>query len=188
VKNNHILKITISGLLIAIGFIIPMFSPLKIVIEPASYTLASHVPIFIAMFISPYVAIAVCIGTTLGFFFSGIFPIIVTLRAASHIVFVIVGSLFLHELSKGRLTEKKLWIFSGCIGLIHGAIEVAVVSAFYISLTVGEVYYERGWLVSVLLLVGFGTVIHSMIDFKLAHIIIMPLKKVKGIGGLFGKV
>jgi len=188
VKHDKVLKICLSGLLIAIGFIIPMFSPLKILIEPASYTLASHVAIFVAMFISPYMAIAVCIGTTLGFFFSGIFPIIVTLRAASHIVFVIAGSLFLHELSKNKLTEKKLWIFSLCIGLIHAAVEVAVVSAFYITLNVGDAYYEKGWLVSVLLLVGLGTVIHSMIDFKLAHIIILPLKKIKGFGELFGKV
>lgn len=186
-KHDRIFKITLSGLLIAIGFVIPMFSPLKIVIEPASYTLASHVPIFIAMFISPYVAVAVCIGTTLGFLFSG-FPIIIVLRAASHIAFVVVGSLFLHEIAKGRLGEKKLWLFSFFIGLVHAAIEVVVVSVFFITLGVGERYYEQGWLVSVLLLVGLGTLIHSMIDFKLAHIILLPLKKVKKFGELFAKV
>jgi niacin transporter len=187
VKNNHILKITISGLLIAVGIVIPMFSPLKIVLEPASFTLASHVAIFVAVFISPSVAISVCVGTTLGFFLGG-FPIIIVLRAASHIIFAAAGSLFLHKFSKGRLTEKKFWGVSACIGLIHAAIEVAVVSAFYITLSVGEAYYEKGWLVSVLLLVGLGTVIHSMIDFKIAHIVVQPLKKNKGLRELFGKV
>ena len=39
----------------------------KIVIGPASFTLASHVPLFVAMFFSPGMAIAVALGTTFGF-------------------------------------------------------------------------------------------------------------------------
>ena len=39
----------------------------RITIGPASFTLASHVPVFIAMFISPVVAIAVSLGTGFGF-------------------------------------------------------------------------------------------------------------------------
>ena len=57
----------ISALLCAMG-IIPIFSPIKIIFEPASFTLASHVAIFIAMFISLRTALFVTIGTTLGFF------------------------------------------------------------------------------------------------------------------------
>jgi niacin transporter len=56
-NNNKVKTMTIAALLSAIGIIIPMFSPIKLVIEPASFTFASHVPIFIAMFISPVVAI-----------------------------------------------------------------------------------------------------------------------------------
>ncbi len=41
----------------------------KIMIPPASFTLASHVPLFIAMFFTPGVAVAVALGTTFGFFF-----------------------------------------------------------------------------------------------------------------------
>ena len=40
--------ITIAALLIAIGILIPMISPLKIILEPASFTLASHVATMIA--------------------------------------------------------------------------------------------------------------------------------------------
>ena len=44
-------EIIMAALLCAIGIMIPMISPIKIVLEPASFTLASHVAIFIAMFI-----------------------------------------------------------------------------------------------------------------------------------------
>ena len=56
----------IAALLCAIGIIIPLFSPLKIILEPMSFTLASHVPTFLAMFISPVTAIFVSIGTAIG--------------------------------------------------------------------------------------------------------------------------
>jgi niacin transporter len=72
-----------AALLIAIGFVIPVFSPVKILLEPASYTLASHVSIFIAMFISPFIAVVVSLGTTLGFLVGG-FPPVIVLRAATH--------------------------------------------------------------------------------------------------------
>ena len=49
----------LAALLSAIGILIPIIMPFKITIEPASFTLASHVPMFIAMYISPVVAIIV---------------------------------------------------------------------------------------------------------------------------------
>ena len=65
-KTNSVKRLTISALLIAMGIIIPMVMP-RITIGPASFTLASHVPVFIAMFISPVVAIAVSLGKVLVF-------------------------------------------------------------------------------------------------------------------------
>ena len=67
-KTNSVKRLTISALLIAMGIIIPMVMP-RITIGPASFTLASHVPVFIAMFISPVVAIAVSLGTGFSFDF-----------------------------------------------------------------------------------------------------------------------
>ena len=61
-------EVIMAALLCAIGIMIPMISPIKIVLEPASFTLASHVAIFIAMFISTKVALLVTVGTTIGFF------------------------------------------------------------------------------------------------------------------------
>jgi niacin transporter len=100
-RRNSVLKLSVSGLLIAVGIIIPMFSPLKILLEPASFTLASHVAIFIAMFISPGMAASVAVGTTLGFYF-GAFPIVVVLRAATHVVFAVAGAMYLKGTRKGN--------------------------------------------------------------------------------------
>ena len=65
-KKHSVRHLTIAALLIGMGIVIPMVMP-KIVIGPASFTLASHVPLFVAMFFSPGMAIAVALGTTFGF-------------------------------------------------------------------------------------------------------------------------
>jgi niacin transporter len=181
-KNHHILSLTISGLLIAVGVVIPMFSPLKVFIEPAaSFTLASHVAVFIAMFISPPVAVCVAAGTALGFSLSG-FPPVVVLRAATHIIFAFMGSVYLHNIAKKKLSVISLRVFSFFIGVIHAVCEVIVSSVFYFS---GN--SEHGFVRTILILVGVGTVIHSMVDFEIARVIIMPLKKQKVISGIFDK-
>jgi niacin transporter len=177
-KNQSIMKLTISGLLIAIGLIIPMFSPLKIVLEPASFTLASHVVIFTAMFISPAMAVSVALGTTLGFFL-GSFPVIVVLRASTHVVFALAGALYLRKISRKRLSIAKLRLFSLCIAAIHASGELVVVSIFYFEGNISPAHLEQGFITSVLLLVGLGTVIHSMIDFEISRILILPLEKQK---------
>ena len=175
-KNLSILRITISGLLIAVGIAIPAFSPVKIILEPASFTLASHVPIFIAMFISSGMAAAVAFGTTIGFFLGG-FPLVVALRAASHILFATLGALYLRRAQKTSSNVLILWVFSFCVALVHALCELIVVSVFYFKGSMGSTYYQRGFLTSVLFLVGLGTVIHSMVDFKIAHIILSTLRK-----------
>src|SRR5699024_12387278 len=83
-------EVIMSALLCAIGIMIPMISPIKIILEPASFTLASHVAIFIGMVISTKVALLVTVGTTIGFFIGG-FPIVVVARALSHLVVVMFG-------------------------------------------------------------------------------------------------
>ena len=55
-------NLTITALLMALAIMIPIMMPLKVVIPPASYTLASHVPIFLAMFLSRKMAACVVIG------------------------------------------------------------------------------------------------------------------------------
>jgi niacin transporter len=169
-ENKRVLKIAIAGVLIAIGIIIPMISPFKIIIEPASFTLASHVVIFMAMFISPAMAVAVACGTAAGFFLGG-FPLVVVFRALSHVIFAGLGAWYLHN-TKQNMTFAQLRIFSLIIALIHAVCEVVVSSAFYFGQMMGSI---TGFMTSVILLVGVGTFIHSLIDFEITLLIKAPL-------------
>ena len=162
-KHSSTQKMVTSALLIAIGILIPLVSPAKIMLEPASFTLASHVPVFIAMLISPAMAAFVAVGTALGFFIAS--PLVVALRAATHIVFAVAGGLYLQRRPETLQRPVKVRIFSLVIGVIHGACELLVVSLFYFGGGMGAQFYEQGFLRSVLLLVGLGSVIHSMVDF-----------------------
>ena len=177
--RNNIFKLSLTGMLIAVGVIIPMFSPVRIILEPASFTLASHVVIFMAMFISPAVAVAVAAGTTMGFFLGG-FPIVVVLRAASQIIYAAVGAFYIHKIAKTPLSSGRILFFSFWVNILHALGELAVVSLFYLGGNLAAIHYDQGFLRSVLLLVGLGTVIHGMIDFEIARMVMIPLKK-KGI-------
>jgi len=179
-RDNSIQKLCIAALLIAVGVVIPMFMPIKIILEPASFTLASHVPVFLAMMISPAVVCAVAIGTTIGFFLGG-FPIVVVLRAASHLVFALAGSIYLQRHPATMNSPVKIHIYSFLVGLTHAAGELLVVSAFYFGGGMGDAYYQQGFLRSVLLLVGVGSVIHSMVDFEIALIVAKALGKQKSV-------
>lgn len=169
-------SMVIAALLCAIGIIIPMFAP-KIILEPASFTLASHVPVFIAMFISPYVAMSVALITGFGFLFAG-FPIVVVLRALTHIIFAGVGAFVLKKYGNIFLSTKKTVTFAFLISLLHASCEVLVVTFFYWGSQMTSAYYDKGYLLSVVGLVGIGTVIHSMIDFGIASFVWQPLQHV----------
>ncbi|MGL5754813.1 MAG: hypothetical protein ACRCYC_05765 [Paraclostridium sp.] len=166
-RKSNTKSIVISALLCALGIIIPMFSPIKLILEPASFTLASHVSIFIAMFISPSTAIFVTLGSTVGFLLGG-FPIVVVFRALSHLIFVSIGSIYLQKHSNTIKSIKSSLGYSFIIGLIHAICEVLVVLPFYFGNGLSNGYYEQGFVTSVLCLVGIGTIIHSMLDFGLS--------------------
>ena len=139
-----------------------MFMP-KIVLGPMSFTLASHVAVFLAMFISPIMAVAVCIGTTLGFFMTT--PFIIALRAASHIVFAFIGAVIVKR--NPDIIEKPVStvLFNIFLALMHAIAEVAVVTPFFLS---GSMFnaeqLANGYVMSVLLLVGCGTFVHSCME------------------------
>jgi niacin transporter len=48
---------------------------------------------------------------------------------------------------------------------------------FYFGNNMSTAYYAKGFVVSVILLVGLGTVIHSMVDFYIARAIWKPVTK-----------
>ncbi|EGO2576141.1 hypothetical protein [Enterococcus faecalis] len=181
-KTNSVKRLTISAFLIAMGIIIPMVMP-RITIGPASFTLASHVPVFIAMFISPVVAIAVSLGTGFGFFLSAT-PII-ALRALSHLIFAVIGAVILqkhpeiliNKEGKFTLLNGKLQLFNVGIGVIHSAAELVVVSVFYTMGNLPGTYYTAGFMYSIFLLMGVGGLIHSLVDFSIAYFLASTLSK-----------
>ncbi|MDR2167239.1 MAG: hypothetical protein LBE35_05240 [Clostridiales bacterium] len=171
--KSNALKVATAGLLIAIGVLIPLVSPLRLVLGPASYTLGSHIAIFVAMFISPGTALAVTMGTTVGFFLGG-FPIIIVWRAASHIIFVALGLIYLSKIDKRALRGLRLRVFSLWIGIVHGLSEAAFVLLFFM----GQFPAGQGplW---ILAFIGAGSLLHSLIDFEAANIVRNVLYKAK---------
>ena len=94
-RNNNIKQMTYAALLTAFAIIIPIqFGFLKVIVGPFTATLASHVPMFIAMLISPFVAVVVGIGSTLGFFVAGT-PLFVVARASIHILVGLAGAVMI---------------------------------------------------------------------------------------------
>ena len=140
---------TLTAFLTALAIVIPLVMPIKIVIPPASFTLASHVAIFLAMFI-------------------------ITLRALSHLLFGIIGALYLQKHPETLDSQKKTWIFNFVLALIHAFGEVVVCILFYTTTA-----YPANAFYILFGLVGFGTIIHSMVDFVIAKFVYQALKKIR---------
>ena len=172
-KSSRLYHMVLAGVLCAVGIVVPMFMP-RIVLGPMSFTLARHVAVFLGMFISPAVAVAVCIGTTLGFFLTT--PAIIALRAASHIVFAAIGAFYLKKHPDTIEKPVASAIFNFVIALMHAAAEMIVVTPFFMS---GALFtpeqLANGFVTSVVLLVGLGTVIHSMLDYSISILIWKPV-------------
>ena len=169
-RKSNVFQLTSTAVLIAVGILIPMFAP-RVVIGPASYTLASHVAIFIAMFISPKVAVGVTLGTTIGFFFGG-FPLVIVFRAASHIIWALPGAIYLSRIDKFNISWVQLRVFSFVIAIIHGVGELAAVVLFYF----GTGFPPGMGFVWTLGFIGLGTVIHSMVDLEIANVVRLGLQ------------
>ncbi|PHV70519.1 hypothetical protein CS063_10205 [Sporanaerobium hydrogeniformans] len=166
----------VAAMLCAIGIMIPMISPIKVIIEPASFTLASHVAIFIALFISPMTALFVALGTTAGFFLAG-FPPQVVLRALSHVLFAVGGALYLAKRPETMSKPVNMTVFGMILAVIHAVSEVLIVLPFYMSGTASS----NTWYV-LFGLVGLGTVVHSMIDYTLSIAVWKVVAKVSNVG------
>lgn len=165
-------KLTRTSILIALGIIIPMIMP-KVSIPPASYTIASHVPVFIAMFISPGVAVAVSLGTAFGFLLS--LPLVVAIRALSHLVFAVLGALYLQKFPETINSKKKLLGFNIVIAVIHATTECIAVAGFYfLSPNIVDVNYFT----VVFLMIGVGGFFHSIVDFFIAQFMVVRLQNI----------
>ena len=166
-KKRIIVKdISIAALLTALALAIPMFMPIKIVLEPVfSATLAAHVPGILSMFIAPFAVFGTAVGSALGFISLGPW---VSLRAFSHIIFGLTGC---------KMLEKRTNVLLVLLitGLIHAASEMVVglLSIPFIVMPAG------GFLKYIILTVGCGTFIHHCMDFIISIIILYALKSAK---------
>ena len=177
IKQNRTLLLVQTGVLIALAIIIPLTMPIKFVAGPFSYTLASHVPIVLAMFVSPISALAVCIGSVIGFIV-GIPNPEIWLRAATHIVWAFFGSfvvrnIFTDEGGMGaKWTKFSLWAL--VINFVHGLLEFLAVYLVFFK----QGYSIKGQEVALgSLYVGLGLLggLHGFVDFVLGALIYLAL-------------
>lgn len=161
-NNDKLQKMVLTSLFIALSIIIPIqFGFLKVVLGPFTATLASHVPMFFSMLISPAAAIVVGIGSALGFVLSGL-PIYVVARASMHIIVGAVGAL---AIRKGMEFKKVILITAP----IHGLLEAISVIPFY-----GLNVYK------ILVVVALGTVIHHLADGAISLVLLRALSRATG--------
>lgn len=148
-----------AALLTAMAIVIPTsFGFLRIQIPPFTATIGSHVPMFIAMIISPATAAFVGVGSAIGFLITS--PLVVAARAFTHVFVGVLGAAFI---------ERDLSLFKTIIitAPLHGALEAVIVMPF------GFTWYNM------LVVVGVGTIIHHLIDGLVAYAIIKALDRAK---------
>ena len=159
-------EIVISGLLVAIAFIIPLTLPNLSGLPEFSATPFAHVPLMIAMFINPTVAIFVALGTALSFFMKYI-PI-VGLRALSHLLFALIAATMLKK-SKTKMSVLVTYIVTL---ILHVGAE-AVIVALYFMLFAGTGLNSP-------LYVGTGIfALHHTFDFIVTLVIYFALVKAR---------
>ena len=136
-KSTIYRNLTITALLMALAIMIPIVMPLKVVIPPASYTVASHVPIFLAGF-----------------------PLIIVMRAATHIFFALFGAWYLKNHMEVLSNALSFVTFNFVCAIIHAVGEVVACLLFYTTTTLPNI----DLMYVVFVLVGGGAFVHSMVD------------------------
>lgn len=160
--NNKIRQMVYAGLLTALAIMIPIqFGFLRIFIPPAfSVTIAAHVPLMLSMLISPFVAVVVGIGSTIGFLISGM-PAPVVARAATHIIVGYIGAKI--------IIRNKSYITAIIITApIHGLLEMLVV------IPILGIQFNR-----VLLITAVVYILHHCVDSLIAYSIIKAVAKAR---------
>ena len=150
-------ELVYGALLTALSLLIPIAfgNYLRVYLPPFSATLTSHVPVMLAMLISPTVAALVGIGSTIGFLI--VLGPVIAARAAIHVIVGIIGALIVtrrHSFAAALLATAP----------IHAVGEALVVIPF------GFTSYQA-WV-----LVGIGTLLHHTADAIISLAIAASLK------------
>lgn len=128
-KTKPVQQLTLSALLIALSVLIPLVMP-RIVIGPASFTLASHVPLFVAMFFFTKNVNGCCFRNIFWLFIDRAFHHCFACAIASTVCcfrFVI----FTKKRPQIVNHPKKFQLYNLMIAMIHAVAEVIVVAAFF---------------------------------------------------------
>lgn len=171
-KNLNAKTITVTAMLVALSILWTRFIPTLPLGVYWSFTPFSHIFIFIGMFVSPTVGVLTTIGSFLGFLIKSA-NCVVPMRAASHIIFVIVGLILLKRLDIKKLSH---FIFYAVIlAIIHAIMETASV---YIAISIGldlvatDILYIWGATFA-------GTIGHSILDCTAALFVSKMLVKAR---------
>lgn len=157
--NNKVRKMVLAALLTAIAIIIPIqFGFLRIIFGPFTATLGAHIPMMIAMLVSPMVALVVGIGSAVGFLITT--SPVIALRALMHAPVGFIGAKIV---AKDKNFKKALIITAP----IHGALEAIAVLFFGFNM------YQ------VLVVVALGTIIHHGVDSILSFALSKAMAKAK---------
>jgi len=176
-RSKNVLRLAMSALLVAIGILIPLISPVKVPLGPAgSFTLASHVAIFLAMFLSPLTAVAVALGTTVGFLLTTPLPIV--LRALTHVVWAAFGALWLKKHPDVLYRPVPSAVFCVIVAIVHALLETVIIMVLFFQ---GTVVDKGGLWLTVFLPVGIVTLIHSSVDYVIALLVWRPIRKLKSV-------
>ena len=156
-RKVKVKELVYAALLTALALMIPLVfgAYLRIYIPPFSATLASHLPVFLSILISPFAAVFVGFGSALGFFL--VTGPVIGARAAIHIL---VGGTGAFLIQKGYSFKLALLI----ILPIHAIGEALIVLPFGFSLS------DAG------IVVGIGTALHHIADAFLAIAVYELLK------------
>lgn len=157
-------QLVAGALLTGLAILIPMIVPIKVVMPPFSATLFSHVPLILAMFINPVIAVLVALASALGFL-SSLGPIVAA-RAAMHVFFVVAGAIMVKKNCNVYVTLLVTMV-------LHTLSDMLIV-----ALLCGLGLFSLGQAMSAAqTVIAIGTSIHHVVDYAIALLIYMVISK-----------
>ena len=162
--------IALAAVLTGLSILFPLYLP-TIDIGITSVTPFSHLAIMLAMFINPIVAVLTCAGALGAFFIKGVNPTILV-RAGSHIVFALAGSLIMYK-RKGY-KGVSFYTVCGIVTLLHAVFEM--LSAL-VAIKVGAPGTISAR--NILIVLGLITAAHSIFDYSFAVLIYNTLSQAR---------
>lgn len=153
-------ELVVTALLAALSLVIPLALGgfLTVTLPPFTATVASHVPVMLAMLVSPLSAVMTGLASALGFFIRFGAPVVAA-RALMHALFGLAGALLIRRGLGFPLALLFTWP-------LHAFAEALIVLPFGFTLSAAG------------LVVGVGTALHHLIDSVIAiavsRLVVLP--------------